>query len=54
MLILWPQKQGVAEPSFASSVIESLPPVGSRNRVQEETDARDAVGLGYIGVSCRT
>ena len=30
-------------------MIESMSPVGSPTREQEEDDARDALGVGYIG-----
>ena len=43
------QKEGVAEPSIASAMIEGMSPVGSPAREQEEDDARDALGVGYIG-----
>jgi hypothetical protein len=30
-------------------MIESMSPVGSPAREQEEDDARDALGVGYVG-----
>lgn len=50
LLNLWLQSQGVAEPSVASRIIEGLSPIDSPNRQQEEEDARDAAGVGYVGM----
>lgn len=52
--VLEKMKQGVAQPSIASAMIEGLSPVGSPTRKQEEEDARDALGVGYIAGSDTT
>ncbi|KAJ3540051.1 hypothetical protein NMY22_g4463 [Coprinellus aureogranulatus] len=52
--IMEKMKEGVAEPSVASRMIEGLSPVGSPTRAQEEDDARDALGVGYIAGSDTT
>ncbi|KAJ3540050.1 hypothetical protein NMY22_g4462 [Coprinellus aureogranulatus] len=52
--VLEKMKEGTAEPSIASRIIESLSPVGSPTRAQEEDDARDALGVGYVAGSDTT
>ncbi|KAJ3540047.1 hypothetical protein NMY22_g4464 [Coprinellus aureogranulatus] len=52
--VLENMKQGVAEPSVASKMIDDLSPVGSPSRADEEEDARDALGVGYIAGSDTT
>ena len=43
------QREGTAEPSIASSLIEKLPDEASPNRIEEEITARNACAVAFAG-----
>ena len=43
------QREGTAEPSIASNLIEKLPDETSPNRIEEEITARNACAVAFVG-----